>query len=113
MSLAGNATDSGGECTKATSTLFPLPGEPPQPPARLLLPLLHPSRLLACLPSAAPASSAAPYYFWSSGPVFLVVLSTEHDFTTGSPQLKWLAATLKGVNRTQTPFLVISAHRPM
>ena len=82
----GNATDSGGECSQATSMVFPLP---------------------------AAATTAAPYYAFASGPVFLVVLSTEHDFTTGSAQLQWLGATLKGVNRTATPFLIVSAHRPM
>lgn len=82
----GNATDSGGECSQATSMVFPLP---------------------------ATATTAAPYYAFASGPVFLVVLSTEHDFTTGSAQLQWLGATLKAVNRTATPFLIVSAHRPM
>jgi hypothetical protein len=61
----------------------------------------------------APASAARPYYAYASGPVFLVVFSSEHDFSTGSTQLLWLERTLAAVNRTQTPFLIVSSHRPM
>lgn len=82
----GNATDSGGECSKPAATLFPLP---------------------------APASASSPWYVFVSGPVTLVVLSTEHDFSTGSAQLAWLKTTLAVVDRKATPFLIISMHRPM
>jgi hypothetical protein len=36
-----------------------------------------------------------------------------HDFTEGSEQHAWMATTLGGVNRTKTPFLLVSLHRPM
>ena len=81
-----NVKDSGGECGIVTQGLLPMP---------------------------APASAARPYYSYASGPVFLVVFSSEHDFSTGSPQLLWLERTLAAVNRTQTPFLIVSSHRPM
>jgi hypothetical protein len=85
-SFYGPATDSGGECGVATQTLLPMP---------------------------APASAAQPYYAYASGPIALVVVSTEHDFTPGSAQHDWLRATLAAVNRTATPFLIVSIHRPM
>ena len=85
-SFYAGASDSGGECTVITNALFPLPP---------------------------PATAASPYYSYAAGPITLVVISTEHDFTTGSAQHTWLAATLAAVNRTVTPFLVVSMHRPM
>jgi hypothetical protein len=85
-SFYGPANDSGGECGVVTAALFPLP---------------------------APASFRAPYYAFASGPVFLVAMSSEHDFTAGSAQLAWLDATLAAVDRAATPFVIVSLHRPM
>ena len=82
----GAATDSGGECGVTTQTLLPM---------------------------AAPATSAKPYYTYSAGPVFLVILSTEQDFTTGSEQNNWLEGVLAGVDRDVTPWLIVSMHRMM
>ena len=45
--------------------------------------------------------------------MFLVVLSSEHDFTAGSAQLAWLQATLAAVDRAASPFVIVSLHRPM
>lgn len=53
--------------------------------------------------------------WWSLnyGPVHFVVLSTEHAFAVGTPQYEWVAADLAAVNRSQTPFVVLTGHRPM
>ena len=40
-------------------------------------------------------------------------MSSEHDFTNGSAQLAWLAATLAAVDRVATPFVIVTLHRPM
>jgi hypothetical protein len=85
-SYYGPAKDSGGECSIPTSTLYPLP---------------------------APATHAAPYYSFASGPVLLVVGSSEHDFSTGSAQLAWLNSTLAAADRSITPFVLVTFHRPM
>jgi acid phosphatase type 7 len=61
----------------------------------------------------APASSARPYYSTAYGPVTVIVFSSEHDFSTGSPQLTWLETTLASVDRAVTPFLLFTSHRPM
>ena len=48
-------------------------------------------------------STAAHYWHtYTYGPVQFVVVSTEHNFAEGSPQLLWLASTLASVDRTAT-----------
>ena len=78
--------DAGGECGVVTAHVVPLPGD---------------------------ATPDAPWWAWATGPFFLITLSSEHDFTTGSAQHAWLAATLASVNRSATPFLFVGIHRPM
>jgi acid phosphatase type 7 len=53
--------------------------------------------------------------WWSLnyGSVHFVLISTEHDFTKGSVQYKWLENDLKSVNRSVTPWIIMSGHRPM
>lgn len=46
------------------------------------------------------------WYSFSHGPVFFVMMSTEHDFTTGSEQWSFLNATLASVDRQKTPWIV-------
>lgn len=78
------ANDSGGEGNVVTSVLFPFPS---------------------------PANVSAPYYLFASGPVSLIVLSSEHDFTLGSAQWKWLSHALATINRTLTPWIIVTLHR--
>jgi len=54
-----------------------------------------------------------PWYSFIYGDVFIVMLSTEHDFSTGSKQLVWAENELTNVNRTLTPFVLVTGHRPM
>jgi len=82
-------TDSGGECGVPYSAYFQMP---------------------------APANSFGPDQPWYSfrfGPVAFVVMSTEHNFTAGSPQLQFIEQALKSVDRSVTPYLVFTGHRPM
>ena len=57
-----------------------------------LVALFHTSPVHTPCLNAAPASNAAPYYSFAAGPVFLIVMSSEHDFTTGRCDLKGLIA---------------------
>ena len=41
------------------------------------------------------------------------MMSTEHNFTQGSRQYKWIEQDLKNVNRSLTPWVVIVGHRAM
>lgn len=62
-----------------------------------------------------PTSGAKDETWWSVtyGPVHMAVISTEQNFTVGSAQYQWLQADLAKVDRSQTPFLLLSGHRPM
>ncbi len=53
------------------------------------------------------------WYSFDYGIVHYTVFSTEHNFTAGSPQHQWLAADLKSVDRSVTPWLVVMSHRAM
>jgi hypothetical protein len=60
--------------------------------------------------------TALPLPLWYSanvGAIHLVSLCTEVNFTTGSAQWRWLLSDLKAVNRSLTPWVVVSGHRPM
>jgi acid phosphatase type 7 len=54
-------------------------------------------------------------FWWSLeyGPLHVVHISSEHDFTAGSDQYAWLEQDLSAVDRAVTPWLVVAAHRPM
>ena len=47
------------------------------------------------------------------GDVFVAAVSSEHDWTEGSEQWLWLNATLAGVDRSVTPWVIVSMHRPI
>ena len=47
------------------------------------------------------------------GLIHFVSISTEHDFRRGSPQYAWLVNDLQLINRTLSPWVVFSGHRPM
>ena len=47
------------------------------------------------------------------GPVHVLMMSTEHDWTKGSDQYKFIEADLSSVNRTVTPWVILTGHRMM
>jgi len=54
--------------------------------------------------------------FWYSinyGSVHFLFMSTEHDFTNGSIQYKYIEEDLKKVDRSITPWVVFAGHRSM
>lgn len=77
--------DSGGECGVPYAQRFQMPG----------------------------AWTQQPWYSFDFGPIHFTVMSTEHDFTDGSAQNKWLIADLAGVDRVRTPWVVFVSHRPV
>ena len=56
------------------------------------------------------------WYEWTYGGVRWVALSTEHDFSVGSPQHAWAEATLTAANtpaaRAENPWVILYLHRP-
>jgi len=95
--FAGN--DSGGECGIPLQMRLPMPS-PPMPPG---------------FPNTKPTEgfSDSPWYSFEHGAVHFVLLSSEHDFNQTSAQYAWLESDLAGVDRTRTPWLIVSSHRPM
>ena len=59
-----------------------------------------------------PLASACRYIF-QHGPVSILVYSTEHDFSKGSPQWNFVQSALASVDRRVTPWLFVAGHRPM
>lgn len=61
-----------------------------------------------------PDHGHAPWWYsFNYGLVHFTILSTEHDFTRGSEQRRWLEQDLRSVDRRVTPWLIVGAHRPM
>jgi hypothetical protein len=82
---AVGGTDSGGECGVAYETRFPMPT----------------------------AQTDQPWYAYTFGVVYTIVMSTEHAFDPASPQYAFFVSALAMINRTQTPWVIFSGHRPL
>ncbi|XP_073144952.1 probable inactive purple acid phosphatase 27 [Henckelia pumila] len=77
--------DSGGECGVAYGNYFPMPT----------------------------AAEDNPWYSLEQGPLHFTVISTEHDWTPKSPQYEWMNEDMSAVDRSRTPWLIFTGHRPM
>jgi hypothetical protein len=53
------------------------------------------------------------WYSFEYGNVHFIQMSSEHDYQPGSKQYMWLSTDLAAINRSSTPFVVITGHRPM
>ncbi|KAF4649765.1 hypothetical protein FOL47_001762 [Perkinsus chesapeaki] len=53
------------------------------------------------------------WYSFDYGMVHYVMLSSEHNWTEGSNQWEWFSKDLSEVDRTVTPWVVVTSHRPM
>lgn len=53
------------------------------------------------------------WYSFNYGNLHIIQMSTEHDFLPGSPQYIWMEKDLASVNRSETPFVIFTGHRPM
>jgi hypothetical protein len=67
---------------------------------------------LKFIPMPAPASTNKPWWSYEIGIIHFVGMSTEHNYTIGSEQYKFIENDLKSVNRTKTPWVIFSGHRP-
>jgi len=65
------------------------------------------------MPMPSPATTNEPWWSYDVGLLHLVGMSTEHNFTIGSPQYLWLEADLAAVNRSVTPWVIFGGHRAM
>lgn len=62
---------------------------------------------------ASPQSNSVFWYSFDYGLVHVVQISSEHDFYRGSRQHSWLTGDLMSVNRSVTPWVVLTSHRMM
>eukprot|EP01035_Chromulina_nebulosa_P018126 gene18126-23780_t len=65
---------------------------------------------------SAPQSALSNAIFWYSfsyGPVLVIQMSSEHDFSSGSDQYNWLKLTLQTVDRSSHPWVILTTHRPI
>ena len=53
------------------------------------------------------------WYSFEVGSIHVTMLSSEHDPSPGAAMGDWLASDLAGVNRSVTPWLIVSIHRPL
>ena len=80
-------SDSGGECGVPSANLFPMPG--------------------------ALANSSRLWWAAAIGPIFTVHFSSELDSTPGGEMHTFVREALAGVNRSETPWVVVGTHRPL
>ena len=93
-SLLFKGTKSGGECSVVSNTLFPYPSEK-----------AGYNRM----------DRSEDVMWWSKdiGLVHFIGISTEHNFSAGSPQYRWLEEDLQNVDRSVTPWVVFGGHRSL
>lgn len=84
------SVDSGGECGVPTITRYPTPAAPG---------------------GLAPANST--WYSMPHGPATFIMLNSELPMEPNSPQFAFLKSALAAVDRTTTPWIVVSFHRPL
>lgn len=53
------------------------------------------------------------WYSFNLGPIHILFYSTEHDFRRGSEQYQWIEKDLEQVNSNETPWIIVTSHRPM
>lgn len=53
------------------------------------------------------------WYSFDYGVVHVIQMSSEHDWTQGSAQYEWMVSDLSSLNRSVTPFVILTAHRMM
>jgi len=58
-------------------------------------------------------SNAIYWYDFNYGSVHTIMMSSEHNITVGSPQYTFLEDSLKNVDRSVTPWVIVEMHRPM
>jgi len=89
------ADDSGGECGVPTAARFTMPFVGKDTSNRT-----H-------------DSNGVFWYSYDMSNVHVVVISSEHDLSEGSPQHSWLQEDLSLVNREVTPWVIMESHRPL
>ncbi len=59
------------------------------------------------------ASNGVFWYTLPMGPVLVIAMSSDHDWTAGSLQRRWLEGELAAADREKHTFVVVAVHRPL
>ena len=64
------------------------------------------------------SNSGSPYWYsWSYRSARFIMISTDSDYTPGSPQHRWLEEELAAANtlqaRARHPWLIVTGHKPI
>ena len=86
-SLYDYRTDSGGECGIPYYARFPMPG--------------------------VTGGAFNAWYSYNFGNIHFIVMSTEQPFVRGTAQYAFIAHDLAAVDRSATPWIILTGHRPM
>ena len=81
--------DSGGECGVAATVLFPTPRDDKET-----------------------IGADSDWFKTEIGLISIVSMNTEADFKVGSRQYVFLERALKNIDRTRTPWVIVTGHRP-
>lgn len=84
-SFSNAGSDGGGECGVPTSRRFRMPAN----------------------------GNGVFWYSFSVGPVHVIMISSEHDPSPGSPMGNFLAQDLAAVDKSVTPWVLVGIHRPL
>ena len=60
-----------------------------------------------------PGGNGNIWYSYTHGPAMWVAMSSEHDYSEGSPQWLFIQSQFAACNRSQYPWLFLSLHRPI
>jgi len=52
------------------------------------------------------------WYSFNYGSIHVLTMSSEHDYTPGSPQRQWIDKDLESIDRAVTPWIIVTTHRP-
>lgn len=63
--------------------------------------------------TAPPNGNSIFWYSFAYGNLYVIQLSSEHNLTQDSPQWLWLQSTLASIDRSATPWVMVTLHRPM
>lgn len=105
--------DSGGECSVPAARRFFMP--PNFTPLPYAAPMRFDTEQLAMREEGEDdyTDMRNVAYSFETGPVHVLIFSSEHNFLPGSKQYQFISRDLGSVDRTRTPWVVVAAHRPM
>ena len=64
--------------------------------------------------SIVPATGDLIYWYsFNYGGIHVIQMSSEHDWPKGSQQFEWIKQDLEKVDRKETPWVILTAHRMM